>query len=274
MKNKVKQHDPWLNDDIEKRKAMLEALDYSNRVKSRSSVKKLGDAKIQLEEAYFKEKENFAQGKVDKIRTASDHQKSKIVWETVSEFTGRKETNKGRIKAKVLKKHQKLERSLPESVRAATSYKTKETKTALQHTLPINIENFTMEELNKCIKSFKNNKASGLDNVPIEILKTWALVMQLLEDCNRVLNGDRAKIWIKSGIIPLPKKGDLGDTGNYRGISLTVVAAKIYNKLLPERIRSHLDPFLRINQNGFRPERSTVAQIVTLRRLIKDYTQS
>ena len=90
MKNKVKQHDPWLNDDIEKRKAMLEALDYSNRVKSRSSVKKLGDAKIQLEEAYFKEKENFAQGKVDKIRTASDHQKSKIVWETGNEFTGRK----------------------------------------------------------------------------------------------------------------------------------------------------------------------------------------
>ena len=28
---------------------MLEALDYSNRVKSRNSVKKLDDAKIQLE---------------------------------------------------------------------------------------------------------------------------------------------------------------------------------------------------------------------------------
>ena len=100
MKNKVKQHDPWLNDDIEKRKAMLKALDYSNRVKSRSSVKKLNDAKIQLEKSYFKEKENFAQGKVDKIRAASDHQKSKIVWETVNEFSGRKGTNKGRIKAK------------------------------------------------------------------------------------------------------------------------------------------------------------------------------
>ena len=128
---------------------MLEALDYSNRVKIRNSVKKLDDAKIQLEGIYFKEKENFAQGKADKIRGAADYQKSKIVWETVNEFTGRKGTNKGRIKAKVLKKHQKLERSLPESVRAATSYKTKETKTALQHALPVNIENFTMEELNK-----------------------------------------------------------------------------------------------------------------------------
>ena len=87
--------------------------------------------------------------------------------------------------------------------------------------------------------------------------------MQLLKVSNRTLNGDRAKIWVKSGIIPLPKKGDLGDTGNYNGISLTVVAAKIYNKLFLERIRSQLDPLLRINQNGFRPGRSTLAQIVT-----------
>ena len=93
--------------------------------------------------------------------------------------------------------------------------------------------------------------------------------MKLLEVFNRTLNGDRAKIWVKSRIIPLPKKGDLADTGNYCGISLKVVAAKIDNELLLEIIRSHLDLLLRINQNGFRPGRSTVAQIVTLRRLTK-----
>ena len=37
---------------------------------------------------------------MDEIRAAADHQKGKIVWETVNEFTGRKETNNGRIKAK------------------------------------------------------------------------------------------------------------------------------------------------------------------------------
>ena len=37
---------------------------------------------------------------MDEIRAAADHQKSKIVWETVNEFTGRKETNNGRIKEK------------------------------------------------------------------------------------------------------------------------------------------------------------------------------
>ena len=53
-KNKVKEHVPWLNDDIiEKRKSVLEALDYSNRVKTRSSVKKLDDAKKTTRRSFF-----------------------------------------------------------------------------------------------------------------------------------------------------------------------------------------------------------------------------
>ena len=75
--------------------------------------------------------------------------------------------------------------------------------------------------------------------------------MQLLEVCKTTLIGGRAKIWVKGGIMLLLKNGDVGDTGNYCGISLTVVATKIYNILLLERIRSHLDALLRINQNGF-----------------------
>ena len=53
-----------------------------------------------IEEAYVKEQEIYAQGKVDEIRTAAENQKSKIVWETVNEFTGRRGTNKGKTKAK------------------------------------------------------------------------------------------------------------------------------------------------------------------------------
>ena len=61
----------------------------------------------------------------------------------------------------------------------------------------------------------------------------------------------------------------MGDTGNYRGLSLTVTAAKIYIKILLDRIRPHLDPLLRVNQNGFRTGRSTLPQILTLRRLVE-----
>lgn len=87
--------------------------------------------------------------------------------------------------------------------------------------------------------------------------------------CNRTLHGDKPDVWGKSALKPLPKKGDLGITGNYRGISLSVIASKVYNKMLLQRIRPHLEPILRMNQNGFRPKRSTLSQILTLRRLIE-----
>ena len=143
------------------------------------------------------------------------------------------------------------------------------TFTVIQETLPINTENITMDELVKCVNSFKNNKADGLDSIPIEVWKSGALNQQLLDICNKTLNGDRPKVWVKSAIVPLPKKGDLGNAGNYRGISLTATAAKIYNKILLGRIRPHLEPLLRVNQNGFRAGRSTLSQILTLRRIIE-----
>ena len=74
-------------------------------------------------------------------------------------------------------------------------------------------------------------------------------------------------IWRQSCIIPSPKKSDLRLATNYRGISLTSNAAKIYNKLLLHRIRPVLENILRDNQNGFREKRSTAAQIFTLRRI-------
>ena len=54
---------------------------------------------------------------------------------------------------------------------------------------------------------------------------------------NKTYHGDAPNLWRKGWILPFPKKGDLSVTNNYRGITLTVVAAKIYNKMLLNRIR-------------------------------------
>ena len=50
---------------------------------------------------------------------------------------------------------------------------------------------------------------------------------------------------------------------------LTAIAAKMTNKMILNRIQPVIDPRLRPNQNGFRPGRSTTAQILALRRLIE-----
>ena len=56
---------------------------------------------------------------------------------------------------------------------------------------------------------------------------------------------------------------------NYRGITLTAIAAKIYNLMLLNRIRPEIDPILIKNQNGFRTNRSTMGKILTIRRILE-----
>ena len=70
-------------------------------------------------------------------------------------------------------------------------------------------------------------------------------------------------------IIPIPKTGDLSKGGNYRGISLCSLISKTYNRMILNRIRPVIDPLLRINQNGFRPGRTTTSQILALRRILE-----
>lgn len=47
------------------------------------------------------------------------------------------------------------------------------------------------------------------------------------------------------------------------------VAAKLFNRLLLDRIRPHVEPMLRKNQAGFRRGRSTTDQISALRRIFE-----
>ena len=74
---------------------------------------------------------------------------------------------------------------------------------------------------------------------------------------------------MKGCILPFPKKGDLGLAKNYRGMTLTSMAAKIYNALLRNHIGPKIDNILRKNQNSFWRNRSTTSQILTIRRILK-----
>ena len=61
--------------------------------------------------------------------------------------------------------------------------------------------------------------------------------------------------------MPIPKSGNLNKVDNYRGIAISVIALKITNKMILNRIQPIIDPLLRHNQNGFRPRRSTTTHI-------------
>ena len=74
---------------------------------------------------------------------------------------------------------------------------------------------------------------------------------------------------MKGCILPFPKKVDLGFAKNYWGITLTSIAAKIYNAQLWNHIEPKIDNILRKNQNGFHRNRSTTSQILTIRRILE-----
>ena len=133
----------------------------------------------------------------------------------------------------------------------------------------------TREETLSAISKMKTNKAAGLDAaITAEALQYGgdAMIDIIHGFCSEVYSSlTPPKQWTTSVIIPLPKKGDLSLMTNYRGISLLSIAAKVYNKILLNRIRDYVDPILRKNQAGFRPGRSCAQQIHILRRIMEGF---
>ena len=85
-------------------------------------------------------------------------------------------------------------------------------------------------------------------------MKVWKLYEFqefLLDSCNKVYWQEAIERWTQGCLLTFPKKGDLSVINNYRGITLTPIAAQIYNLILLNRIRTEIDPILRKNQNGY-----------------------
>ena len=110
----------------------------------------------------------------------------------------------------------------------------------------------------------------GEDGISPEVLKKCDVDEIILDFCNQALiNNRKPNQWSILNLIPAPKSGDLSNTANYRGISLSPIVAKTYSRMLLNTIRPHLDDKLRPNQCGFREKRSTVSQILALRIIIE-----
>ena len=114
----------------------------------------------------------------------------------------------------------------------------------------------------------KNRKAPGLDGVPPEVWKTKAFNDIL---CNEVYNGNHIEVWNEGCVVPFPKKGDLGITGNYRGITLTSIVDKIYNTMILNTKHPALETIFRKNQNGFLKTGPQFDSSSTICRLLKSF---
>jgi sorting nexin-29 len=131
----------------------------------------------------------------------------------------------------------------------------------------------TFEEMNEILKTFKNRKAPGGDEIDMEIFK-YASITAKLRFLN-ILNICWAMYQIpddrrKAIIISIFKKGSRRDCNNYRGISMLNSAYKIYAKNIVTRcLNTITEVLLQEEQHGFRRGRSCADCTFTIRQSIQ-----
>ncbi|XP_076287327.1 uncharacterized protein LOC143212411 [Lasioglossum baleicum] len=128
-------------------------------------------------------------------------------------------------------------------------------------------------EIIRVVKGLKDGKAAGGDGIPNEIWKHGGSEVQeeLWRICNRVWRGGGwPEDWAEGVVVPIAKKGDSRKVGNYRGVTLTQTAYKIYAAVLAERVREEVERkgLLPASQTGFRKGLGCIDNIYVLNYLI------
>ena len=115
--------------------------------------------------------------------------------------------------------------------------------------------------------SIITNKTSGGDGIPVElfqILKDDAVKI-LPSICQQIWKTQQwPQDWKRSVFIPIPKKGNAKECGNYRTIALISHTNKVMLKILQARLQQSVNRELPDVQAGFRKGRGTRDQIANI----------
>ena len=122
----------------------------------------------------------------------------------------------------------------------------------------------TAEQVKKHLLSLKRNTSSGYDNVSAFFLIKCADV--LCEPLAQLFNlsikrGVYPDVLKRNNIIPIHKKEDKTGVVNYRGISMEPIIAKLFERIVNDKLRHHLKPLITPEQHGFMPGRSTSSNL-------------
>lgn len=110
-------------------------------------------------------------------------------------------------------------------------------------------------------------KAYGPDGISPMLLKNSANILapvftQLFKRCLR--DGIYPRVWKRANVVPIFKKGDRQQVGNYRPVSLLCIGGKIFEKILYKHLFNHVAAKLSVHQSGFLPKHSTVTHLLEL----------
>ena len=93
-------------------------------------------------------------------------------------------------------------------------------------------------ELKRALGSITTNKASGGDEIPVELFKTLRddPVKVLQSVCQQIWKTQQwPQDWKRSVFIPIPKKGNAKECSNYCTVAFISHASKIMLKILQDQ---------------------------------------
>ena len=127
----------------------------------------------------------------------------------------------------------------------------------------------TREEVTRAIQKLKLNKAAGPDGIIGELFKyAQSFIISFFVIFFNALfdKGVFPVNWSESIVLPLFKKGDVNNPGNYRGICLTDVSSKLYCTIINARLQTWVATYNITGeyQAGFKKGYSTIDHMFTL----------
>ena len=121
---------------------------------------------------------------------------------------------------------------------------------------------FSQYGVTEVLRHLKNSSSPGPDEISQRVLKETAnevsLPLTLLFN-KSMQSGILPMDWKRANVVPIYKNGPKAQPVNYRPISLTSVVVRVMERILKERMLSHLKTNRLINpsQHGFLPRKST-----------------
>jgi hypothetical protein len=130
-------------------------------------------------------------------------------------------------------------------------------------------EHPTIEKVRNSLRTLKNNKTPGADNIPAELLKYGGnKVIKSIHDLATLVweKEKTPKDWRKSIIFPTHKKGDKLNCANYRGIALLCTVYKVFTNIIRRILEPYMERIVGEYQGGFKAGRSTTDQLFTAKK--------
>ena len=115
-------------------------------------------------------------------------------------------------------------------------------------------------------------RATGKNSLLPELLKCCeADLLEYIHDLFVAVWEERKvpEEWRDALLVPVPKKGDLTQCDNWRGISLLDTMEKLFDKVLQRRLQEMAEGVLSDSQCGFRSGRGCVDLIFSARQLLE-----